>query len=160
MSDHRSVKFKRAEVENEAVRSQVTTSLHELLRELQALAFKRDPKLKDWLIIIGKGRKLSIWHITWQRDQPQSLWGGDHIARDPQLTWVELEELLVGEYADEGMAVEAMRSLIKLAQMKGKSPRELGVRVTKLSAFTFPEEIRENVAIQVQLVDLYVEATE
>lgn len=80
MSDHRSVKFKRAGVENEAVRSQVTTSLHELLGGLQASAFEGDPKLKDWLIFIGKGRKLSIWCITWQGDQLQEFVGrGSHI---------------------------------------------------------------------------------
>lgn len=79
------------------------------------------------------------------------------IAADPQLTWTELEGLLIAEYADEGMAVEAMRNLMKLAQMKEKSTRELGVRAEKLAALVIPEEVRENVGIQAQLADLYVE---
>lgn len=59
---------------------------------------------------------------------------------------------MVGEYADKVTAVEAMISLMKLAQMKGESPK---VRVEKLAALAFPEEVRENVTIQAHLPDLY-----
>lgn len=75
----------------------------------------------------------------------------EFIARDSQLTWTE--GLLVGEYADEGTAVEAIRSFMKLAQMKGESLGELGVKATKLSALDFPEEVRENAAIQADLYE-------
>lgn len=54
------------------------------------------------------------------------------------------------------MAVKAIRSLMKLAQIK--SPGELGVRAEKLTALAFSEEVKDNVAIQNQLSDLYVEA--
>lgn len=101
-------------------------------------------------------RKLFIWHLVQWRDQSQNL--QDHLARDPQLTWTELEVLLVGGYVNKETAVEAMKSLMKLAQMKGKSPGDLEVKAQKLAALAFPEEIRENIAIQAKLADLYVEA--
>lgn len=50
------------------------------------------------------------------KGQVSELIGG-HLARNPQLTWTELEGLLVGKYADEGTAVKAMRSLMKHAQV-------------------------------------------
>lgn len=46
--------------------------------------------------------------------------------RAPLLSWTELEGIKVDKYADEGMSVEALGSLMKLAQMKGKSTGELG----------------------------------
>lgn len=46
---------------------------------------------------------------------------------DPRLTWAELEGLLIGEYADERTALEAMRIFMKLAHMKDVSPGEMGL---------------------------------
>lgn len=69
------------------------------------------------------------------------------------MAWTELEVLLVGEYADEGTAVESLRILIKLGQMKGESSEELGVRTEKLAALAFHEKVNENVAMQTQLPD-------
>lgn len=51
-----------------------------------------------------------------------------------------------------------MRCLMKLSQAKDEIPEELGTRATKLSALTFLEEAKENVAIRVHLADLYVDA--
>lgn len=67
-------------------------------------------------------------------------------ARDPQLTWRELEGLLIDEYVDEGMAVEAMRNLMKLTQMKDKSTRELGVRTEKLAALAILKKLGKMLA--------------
>lgn len=47
----------------------------------------------------------------------------EHLSRKSSS---ELEGLLVGKYANEGTAVEAMRNLMTLAQLKSKSLRELG----------------------------------
>lgn len=47
---------------------------------------------------------------------------------------------------------------MKLTQMKGESPGDLGVKAEKLATLAFTQEIRDNSAIQDQLVDLYVEA--
>lgn len=65
---------------------------------------------------------------------------------------------MIKEYADEGTAIEAMWRLIKLIQTKEETTTELGERATKLSTIAFPEEVRENVTIQVQLADLFVDA--
>lgn len=43
---------------------------------------------------------------------------GDRLVRELRLIWKVLEELLIGEYADEGTVIEAMRSLMKLAQLR------------------------------------------
>lgn len=89
---------------------------------------------------------------------PVSKFIGNHLVRDPQLTWKELEELLVEEYANEETAIEAMRSLMKLVQIRGKTLGKLGVRAKKMPTLAFPGEVRDNTAIQAQLVDLYIEA--
>lgn len=54
------------------------------------------------------------------------------------------------------MVVESMRSFMKLDQVKDDTPGELGTKAIRLSALDFPEEVRENAAIQAELVDLYV----
>lgn len=89
---------------------------------------------------------------------PVSKFIGSHLERDPGLAWAELENLLIKEYVDEGMATDAMRSLIKLTQTRKEMTKELGARVTKLLTIAFPEEVRENATIQVQLADLFVDA--
>lgn len=53
-----------------------------------------------------------------------------------------------------------MISLTRFTQVRDEIPGQLGARATKLSALAFPEEVRENAAIQVQLVDLFVDALE
>lgn len=47
---------------------------------------------------------------------------GEQLARNSQVNWTELKEILETKYADEGTALEAMRALMKLAQSKGESP--------------------------------------
>lgn len=47
---------------------------------------------------------------------------------------------------------------MNLTQAMDKTTRELGARAMKLSTMAFPEEIRENAAIRVQLADLFVNA--
>lgn len=64
---------------------------------------------------------------------PVSKFIGNHLARDPQLTWKELEELLVEEYAKEKTAIVAMRSLMKLVQIRGETFGNLGVRAEKMA---------------------------
>lgn len=73
------------------------------------------------------------------------------------MSWTELKRLMVIEHADVGMVVEAMRSLMKLVQTKGKSPGELGERDEELAVMAFPE-VSGNATIQAQLANLYVEA--
>lgn len=54
---------------------------------------------------------------------------GDHLVRDPCLTWEKLEEQQIGEFADEGTATEAMRCCMKLVQLRDETPmEELGWR--------------------------------
>lgn len=55
-------------------------------------------------------------------------------------------------------ATEAMRSPMKLVQLKDETPRELGDRVEKLATLPFLKEARSNTTMQAQLADLYVEA--
>lgn len=68
-----------------------------------------------------------------------------------QFTWSELEELIIKEYADDATAIEAMCSLMKLMPLKEVTPGALGVCSEKLVALTFPEEVRRNTIMQVQL---------
>lgn len=76
--------------------------------------------MKDWLASIGKGQ------LIYELSEKEAFNGlvskfiGDHLARDSWLTWKELKE----EYADEGTVIDAMRSLIKLVQIRGKIPGE------------------------------------
>lgn len=65
---------------------------------------------------------------------PVSKFIRGHLARDSRLTWKELKE----EYADEGTEIEAMRSLIKLVQIRGETPGELRVRTEKMATLVFP----------------------
>lgn len=74
------------------------------------------------------------------------------------MTWSELEELLLKEYADEGTTIEVMRSLVKLVQLKDETSGELGAKAEKLAPMAFPKEFRNNAAMQAQLADLYVKA--
>lgn len=108
------------------------------------------------MTIIGKRQRIyelfekTVYLVYDEAEGPVSEFIGGHLARDPQLTWTELEGLLVGEYADEGTAVEAMRSLMKHAHVKDESPGELGTRAMKLSTLVFPEEIRKDTTVQAQ----------
>lgn len=65
-----------------------------------------------------------------------------------RLTWKEPEELLLREYADEGTAIEITRSLMKLVQLRDKTPGELGVMSEKLATLAFPEEVTNNAVMQ------------
>lgn len=62
------------------------------------------------------------------------------------------------EFADEGTAIEAMRALLKMTQLRDKTPGKLGARLEKLSLLAFPEVVRNNAVMQAQLANLYVEA--
>lgn len=80
------------------------------------------------------------------------------VTEDPQLTWEKLEELITQVFADKGKAIEAMRALLKLSQQKDETPGELGTRLEKLVSLAFPEDVRNNSAMQAQLADSYAEA--
>lgn len=80
--------------------------------------------------------------------------------RDPGLAWTDLENLLIKEYADDEIAIEAMRSLMKLTQAGDETPGELGAKAMRLSAMAFPEEVKQNAAIQVHLANLFIDALE
>lgn len=117
-----------------------------------------------WLVSIKKGQLIyelsdreTVYMVFNAVMRTVSKFIGDCLVRELRLTWKELEELLIGEYADEGTLIEAMRSLMKLAQLRDKSAGELGVRVEKLATVAFLEEVRNNTIMQAQLADLYVE---
>lgn len=55
-------------------------------------------------------------------ERPVSKFIGDQLTRDPGLEWNGLRRLLAAEYTNEKMAVEEMRSYIKLGQMRGETP--------------------------------------
>lgn len=57
------------------------------------------------------------------------LWEVGHLSRYSGLTWMHLEKLLIDEYAEKGMTIEAMKSLSRLAQAREETSRELGARV-------------------------------
>lgn len=143
-----------------------TTSLRGLLGAPRVPTFGGNPReLKDWLATIRKGQ------LIYELSEKDTLYlaynaaeGGvsefiyNYLMGDAELTWAELEDLLIREFADEATAIEAMRSLMTLAQWKGESPGDLGVRAERLASLAFTNEIRDNAAIQTLLVDLYVEA--
>lgn len=54
-----------------------------------------------------------------QRERSPSLYG--RLMVDPQLTWTDLESMLIREFADESNDIEATPHEAE------KSPRELGV---------------------------------
>lgn len=64
------------------------------------------------------------------------------------MTWERLEKLFVGEYADEGTAIEAMRCLMKLTHLKNETPPGLWVRTKKLVTLAFPEEVKSDAVMQ------------
>lgn len=70
---------------------------------------------------------------------------------------MDLENLLIKEYANEGMVIEATMSSM---ESRDEMTRELGSRTMKLSTIAFLEEAKENAAIQVQLADLLVDVLE
>lgn len=80
------------------------------------------------------------------------------IASESHLSWERLQVLLTQEFANEGTAIESMRALLKMAQLKDETPGELGTRAEKLFLLTFPEEVKHNTIMQAQLADLYIEA--
>lgn len=49
------------------------------------------------------------------------------------MTWKEFKKLLVKEYTNEAMAIEAVRSFMKLVQIRDETPEELGVRDEKMA---------------------------
>lgn len=114
-------------------------------------------ELKDCLISIEKGQL--IYELSDKETVyiAVSNFIGEHLVRDSCLTWKELEELLIGDYVVEVTAIEAMRRLMKLVQLKDETPGELGVRAEKLGTLAFTEEGRNSAVMQAQLVNLYVE---
>lgn len=65
-----------------------------------------------------------------------------------------LEELLTQEFAYKGTAIEAMRALLRLNL---ETSGDLGTRAERMATLAFPEEVKNNAVMQVQLTDLYVE---
>lgn len=72
------------------------------------------------------------------------------------LTSADLDNALLKEYSDDGTDIDARRSLMKLTHASYVTTRELEARVTEFSTMAFPEEVRDNAAIQVQLEDLFL----
>lgn len=56
------------------------------------------------------------------------------------------------------MVIEAMRSLMKLVQLRDETSRELGVSAEKQDTLAFPKEMRNNTIMQAQLTNWYMEA--
>lgn len=83
---------------------------------------------------------------------------GGYLARYPELVWAELGNLLLKEYADVRTEVEATRSLIKLTQARDKRTSVMGARAMEFSTTAFSEEVRVYAAIQVHLVNFFVDA--
>lgn len=86
---------------------------------------------------------------------PVSEFVGGCSYRDPGL-----EKLVIKEYADDGTAIEAMRGLMELTQAWDYAPVELGARAMKLSLLVSPIEVKENVTIQPQLADFFIDELE
>lgn len=107
------------------VRQQSASDLGELLGGPRVLTFGSNPKvLKDWLASLEKGQhtyelsnKETVYVAFDAAVATVSDFIGYHLVGYPQLTWSELEELLIKEYTIEGTAIEAMRSLMKLMQL-------------------------------------------
>lgn len=76
--------------------------------------FGGNPKeVKDWLVSIEKGQLIyelsdrETVYVAFNAAVVTVLnFIGDHMVMDPHLS-KDLEELLIGEYADEGMVIEA-----------------------------------------------------
>lgn len=140
------------DIEDEGAGQQMSTDLRGLLGGPRVPALGRDPKeLKDWLASINKGQLIhglsdreTVYMVHDAATGKVSEFISDLLTRDPQLTWGRLEELLIQEYANEWMAIEAMRGPMKLAQLKDETTRELGVRAEKLATLAFPEEVKTN----------------
>lgn len=49
---------------------------------------------------------------------------------------------------------------MRLTQVRDETPGNLGEGATKLSDLVFPEEVKENAAIQAQLADFFVDVLE
>lgn len=79
---------------------------------------------------------------------------GPLLLGNPHLTWEKLEGLVTEEFADEGTAIEAMRTLLK--ELKDESPEDLGPWVEELASLAFAEDVTANAVLQAQLADLYV----
>lgn len=122
-------------------------------------------EFRNWLTILEKSR--TIYELS---DQETLYLAYDAtkgkasefvrglLENHPRLAWEEVKKLLTKEFADEGTAIEAMRALLKLTQLREETPGELGARAGRLSSLAFPEVVRDNAVMQAQLADLYVEA--
>lgn len=91
--------------------------------------------MKDWLASIKKGRciyELSHKEIAYVAFNTAvgTVWDfiGCRLVGNLQLSWSEFEGLYIKEFANEGTAIGSMRSLIKLMQLKNKTPGGLGQR--------------------------------
>lgn len=88
-----------------------------------------DPKeLKDRLTSIGKSQ------LIYGLSDREAIYVAFDAADG------KVSESLIGEYADEGTAIEAMWGLIKLAQLKDETLEELRVSAEKMATLAFPEE--------------------
>lgn len=114
----------------------------------------------NWLASTGKRQLIyelfereTLYLAYKASEEKVSEFIGGCLMGDSQLTSTNL----INEFADEGTVIESMWSLMKLTQMKGECPRDLGVRAKILAMLAFTQEIRDNAITQAQLVDLYVE---
>lgn len=163
MSDYDS---DRAVGDEEGVRQGLSADLRKLLGGPRVPAFDGSGKdFKNWLAILEKSR--IIYELTDQETLylaydatkgKASEFMKELLESQPHLSWERLKGLLTKEFTDEGTAIEAMRALLKLTQLRDETPGELGARAGKLSSLAFPEVVRDNAVMQAQLADLYVEA--
>lgn len=129
-------------------------------------AFDGSPKsFRNWLAILDKSRVIyglsdqEIMYVVYDATRGKALeYIKGPLASEPHLTWERLEELLTREFADKGTAIEAMRALLKMTQLRDETPGELRARAEKLSSVAFPDVVKNNGVMQAQLADLYVEA--
>lgn len=55
---------------------------------------------------------------------------GGHLAIDPLLTWADLENLMITEYANEGTTIESVRGLTKLRKARDKIRKKFEAKST------------------------------
>lgn len=152
-------------MEEERAGQGLPVDIRKLLGGPRIPAFDGSPKsFKNWLAILDKSRVIyglsdqETLYLAYDATRGKaSEYIKGLLASEPHLTWERLEELLTGEFADGGTAMEAMRALLKMTQLRDETTGELGARAEKLSSVAFPD-VKNNAVMQAQLADLYVEA--
>lgn len=116
----------RVDVEEDGARQELPADLRGLLGGPRVPAFdgsKRD--FKNWLAILEKSRVIyglldveTLYLAYSATTGKTSEFVKGLLTSEPHLPWERLKELLTREFADEGSAIEAMRALLKLMQLR------------------------------------------